>query len=71
MVTDSSPAEQALALLHWQTSGGHPLTCGKDSRHAPLYAVLCPSGIELRCHDCDYVQPHWPVELIVESYRNR
>lgn len=34
----------------------HPLTCGKDSRHAPLYPYWDGRRVVLICRDCDYTQ---------------
>ena len=34
----------------------HPLTCGNDSKHTPLFP-LCEDGkVKLICRDCDYTQ---------------
>lgn len=39
----------------------HELTCGNDSRHAVLKALLTfERGIILVCPDCDYIQTHIP-----------
>lgn len=34
----------------------HPLTCGSDSNHAPLYPYWTGEKVILMCRDCDYVQ---------------
>jgi hypothetical protein len=37
---------------------GHPLTCGNDSNHTPLYPIfnLETGRLKLICRDCDYTQ---------------
>lgn len=34
----------------------HPLTCGNDSSHTPLFPYWTGKGVFLRCRDCDYEQ---------------
>lgn len=34
----------------------HPLTCGKDSAHTPLYPFYNGERVQLICRDCDYTQ---------------
>lgn len=34
----------------------HPLTCGKDSAHTPLYPYYNGERVQLICRDCDYTQ---------------
>lgn len=34
----------------------HPLTCGTDSRHAPLYPYFNGVRVVLICRYCDYTQ---------------
>jgi hypothetical protein len=45
---------------HQQRNDLHPLTCGKDSRHAPLLAKEQDGKVILVCPDCDYVQTWVP-----------
>jgi hypothetical protein len=45
----------------WQNAGFlHPMTCGKDSKHAPLVAQATSNEVVLKCPDCDYVQEYIP-----------
>lgn len=46
----------------------HPLTCGKDSRHAPLVPYVDGERLGLRCIDCDYIQEHVP-EAVACAHR--
>lgn len=59
------------AVDTWQNASFfHEMTCGKDSRHAPLRARKNASGkVVLYCPDCDYVQEEIP-QLILASYKN-
>jgi len=41
---------------HQVTHMLHPLTCGNDSSHAPLFPVYREARVMLRCVDCDYTQ---------------
>lgn len=34
----------------------HPLTCGNDSRHTPLFPLWKDGKVKLICRDCDYTQ---------------
>lgn len=34
----------------------HPLTCGNDSNHTPLYPYFDGEKVTLICRDCDYTQ---------------
>ncbi len=34
----------------------HPLTCGNDSRHTPLYPYFNGERVVLVCRDCGYTQ---------------
>jgi hypothetical protein len=34
----------------------HPLTCGNNSDHAPLYPYWNGDRVQLICRDCDYTQ---------------
>ncbi len=34
----------------------HPLTCGNDSNHTPLYPYWNGDHLELICRDCNYTQ---------------
>lgn len=57
-------AEEALTTMsriikHQTCQSMHPLTCGNDSNHRPLYPVW-EDRIVLRCPDCDYVQTFIP-----------
>jgi hypothetical protein len=56
-----------LAVAYWQTQPGHlhPLMCGKDSSHEPLYPASVGDRIVLKCHgawpfECDYQQERIP-----------
>lgn len=63
------------AICEWQTGYKdgerklmdrmHPLTCGNDSSHAPLFPVFADGRMLLVCADCDYVQKHIPVAVQV------
>lgn len=45
----------------WQNNNAvHPLTCRKDSRHAPLRPKIKEGEVVLICSDCGYVQNHIP-----------
>jgi hypothetical protein len=65
------------ALAEWQTGyhrGGrnsmarmHPLTCGNDSKHGLLFAILVDKDrLSLVCPDCDYRQNIWPADMVVK-----
>ncbi len=41
----------------------HPLTCGHDSKHAPLFPIVEDGAVVLRCTDCGYGQTHIPEML--------
>jgi len=45
---------------HQKRTDLHPLTCGNDSRHAPLLAKEQDGQVLLVCLDCDYVQTWVP-----------
>jgi len=34
----------------------HPLTCGNNSDHTPLYPYWNGERVQLICRDCDYTQ---------------
>lgn len=65
--------EQMDALTRWQTGRSpefarmHPLTCGNNSNHSPLYPMLDGDKVVLVCADCDYRQQDWPIGLVVEA----
>lgn len=49
--------------LPWQKPSGwgiksnvHPLTCGNNSSHTPLYPLYEDGRVKLVCRDCDYTQ---------------
>jgi len=51
---------------HQKRADRHPLTCGKDSNHAPLVAREQNGQVKLFCEDCDYVQ-NWVPSYFMES----
>lgn len=56
-----------LAILWWQTNPAfHPLTCGNDSHHPPLYF----EDRLLKCHACDYTQMNIPM-VVYRAWLNR
>lgn len=38
----------------------HPLTCGNDSNHTPLFPHWDGKAVVLRCPDCEYIQTRLP-----------
>ncbi len=53
--------------LPWQRSDRrpfrcrvHPLTCGNDSNHTPLFPAIQDGRRVLICRDCDYTQDCGP-----------
>jgi hypothetical protein len=38
----------------------HPLTCGNDSNHTPLFPYWNGASVILMCRDCDYTQKYVP-----------
>lgn len=68
--------EQMDALTRWQTGHWpdaeptrrmHPLTCGNNSNHSPLYPMFDNDRVVLVCADCDYRQEDWPIGMVVEA----
>lgn len=47
------PRREGFAGLPFE---GHPLTCGNDSNHTPLYPFFNGKKVVLVCRDCDYTQ---------------
>ena len=68
---DKMPLEQKLKAIEiWQNCDVvHEMTCGNDSGHAPLVALV-GKGDELeglKCLDCNYRQYHIPI-TVFERY---
>lgn len=62
MPFDLTRAERA-AFRHWQgCTDVHPMTCGNDSSHPPLYLDWLRGPIA--CYECDYRQDHIPDEVM-------
>jgi len=55
--TDRMPWQQ-MGNVHQFMSKVHPLTCGNDSNHTPLYPFFDEAKgiVVLICRDCDYTQ---------------
>lgn len=45
----------------------HPLTCGNDSSHAPLFPIFDGDRMVLVCCDCDYRQENIPQAVQVSG----
>lgn len=75
----STIIEQMTALVRWQTAWRatgyqpmqrmHPLTCGNNSNHSPLYPLIEGDAVVLVCADCDYRQDNWPIGMVTEAMK--
>jgi hypothetical protein len=52
---------------HQVSKGVHPMTCGNDSNHPPLFPVLEGGELVLRCAHCDYKQTFIPEQFGAEE----
>lgn len=68
--------DQMNAVTIWQTGRHpdgtplhrmHPLTCGNNSNHAPLFPLIDGDRVVLVCADCDYTQADWPIGMVTEA----
>jgi hypothetical protein len=61
-VTDTDLLSRMNAITNWQVSRSvHPMTCGVDSSHPPLFPIVLGRKIVLRCCHCAYRQDDAPV----------
>jgi hypothetical protein len=49
----------------------HPLTCGLDSTHRELIGIEVDGDVVLKCLDCDYIQRHIPLDVILHVWNNK
>lgn len=67
-------ADKMSAVRYWQHdySHTHPLTCGNDSNHKKLRAIVTDDekDVILSCDDCDYTQ-EWIPEVVFKNYNKR
>lgn len=57
------PIDAVKAVLHWQAGPFHPLTCGINSRHPKLTAIVHPDGYAVMVcihEECGYAQRYIP-----------
>lgn len=60
-MTDAEKLAALAAICRHQVNRfRHPLTCGNDSNHPPLFPILEGDRIILACAHCDYRQPYLP-----------
>jgi hypothetical protein len=60
-MTDAELLSAMNAICHHQVARSvHPLTCGNDSNHPPLFPLVHAQRIVLRCAHCDYRQTYLP-----------
>ena len=63
--------EIIIAVRFWQDSGRiHPLTCGIDSKHDKLDAIVKDGVVVLDCPTCKEIQTIWPKDLIIRFYND-